>query len=172
MFRRVFVGVVVVSAGLMMASEVRAQETATTIIDLVSPASASSSTVSFAPSSSLASAEQIQRARPAPVYRRPGSAALLTSLYASTMALQALDVHSTLSAFRAGAIEANPLMQGVTKNRAAFMAVKAGVAASTVLAARQLAKRNKVAAVVTLVTINSAYAFVITHNYKIGHGNN
>jgi hypothetical protein len=86
--------------------------------------------------------------------------------------MQALDVHSTLSAFRAGAVEGNPLMAGVTRNRAAFMAVKAGVAVSTVLAARQLARRNKVAAVVTLVAINSAYAFVVNHNYKISRGIN
>jgi hypothetical protein len=113
------------------------------------------------------SAEQIQRALPQPIYRRNGPSTLMTSLYASTAVMQALDVHSTLSAFRAGATEANPLMQGVTKNRAMFMAVKAGVAASTILAARQLSKRNKVAAVVTLVAINSAYAMVVNHNYKI-----
>jgi hypothetical protein len=84
--------------------------------------------------------------------------------------MQMLDVHSTLSAFRAGAVEANPLMEGVTRNRAAFFAVKAAVATSTVLAARQLSKRNKVAAIVTLVAINSAYAMVVNHNYQVARG--
>lgn len=122
-------------------------------------------------SSPLFSAEQIQRALPPPpVYRVGRPSTLLTSLYASTALMQALDVHSTLSAFRAGAREANPLMDGVTKNRAAFLAVKAGVAASTILATRQLSKRNKTAAIVTLVAVNSAYAFVVNHNYRVARG--
>ena len=93
--------------------------------------------------------------------------ALMTSLYASTFAMQALDVHSTLTAFDAGAVEANPLMTGVTKNRWAFVALKAGVATSTVLAARHMAKRNKVAAIATLIAVNSAYAMIVQHNYRV-----
>ena len=108
---------------------------------------------------------------PAPVepFRAPrrGPSPLLSSLYVSTAAMQALDMHSTLQAFRAGAVEGNPLMSGITKNRGAFMATKAAVAASTILAARQIAKRNKVAAVVTMVAINSAYAMIVNHNYKL-----
>jgi hypothetical protein len=118
------------------------------------------------------SAEQLQRALPAPDYRRTGSSKLMTSLYASTVMMQALDVHSTLSALRSGATEANPLMDGVTGNHAMFVAVKAGVAASTILAARQISKRNKAAAVVTLVAINSAYALVVSHNYRVARGMN
>jgi hypothetical protein len=167
MSRRLLAIVAAFGLGLSWTADARAQESAPASFDLVAPAS-----VSFAPASTLFSADQIQRALPPPAYRRAGSSRLLTSLYASTFAMQALDVHSTLSAFRAGAVEGNPLMAGVTGNRAAFMAVKAGVAASTVLAARQLAKRNKVAAVVTLVAINSAYAFVVNHNYKIARGIN
>src|SRR5262245_8728557 len=120
----------------------------------------------------LLSAEQIQRAVPAPDFRRPGSSKLMTSLYASTVMLQALDVHSTMSALRSGATEANPLMQGATRNQAMFVAVKAGVAASTILAAKQLSKRNKTAAVATLVAINSAYALVVSHNYRVARGMN
>jgi hypothetical protein len=115
----------------------------------------------------LLNAEQIQRAISVPDYRPAGSSKLMTSLYASTVMMQALDVHSSLSAFRSGATEANPLMQGVTRNQAMFMAVKAGVAASTILAAKQLSKRNKAAAVATLVAINSAYALVVGHNYRV-----
>jgi hypothetical protein len=98
---------------------------------------------------------------------RRGPSPLLGSLYLSTAAMQALDMHSTLQAFRAGAVEGNPLMSGITKNRGVFMATKAAVAASTILAARQIAKRNKVAAVVTMVAINSAYAMIVSHNYKL-----
>ena len=108
---------------------------------------------------------------PAPVdpFRAPrrGPSALLGSLYVSTAAMQALDMHSTLQAFKAGAVEGNPLMSGITKNRGVFMATKAAVAASTILAARQIAKRNKVAAIATMVAINSAYAMIVSHNYKL-----
>ena len=111
---------------------------------------------------------------PAPVdpvrFRRAGSTALLKSLYASMAVMQALDVHSTLSAFKAGAVEANPLMADVARNRGAFVAVKAAVATSTILAARQIAKRSKVAAVVTMVAINGAYAMIVQHNYKVARG--
>jgi hypothetical protein len=103
---------------------------------------------------------------PAPA-TRSRSSALLFSLYASTAAMQALDVHSTLRAFSNGAVEGNPLMAGVAGNKAAFMAVKATVAVSTILAARNMAKRNKVAAIATLVAVNAAYAFVVDHNYRV-----
>lgn len=91
----------------------------------------------------------------------------MTSLYASTAIMQALDVHSTMRALDHGALEANPLMTGVTGNKAAFVALKAGVAMSTVMMARHMSKRNKVAAIVTLVAINSAYAMVVSHNYRV-----
>jgi hypothetical protein len=108
----------------------------------------------------------LQRSVPfkAPSTHRSG---LLLSLYASTAAMQALDVHSTLTAFRNGAVEANPLMKGIAGNKAAFVAMKAGVAVSTILATHNMAKRNKVAAIATAIAINSAYAFVVNHNYKV-----
>lgn len=100
-------------------------------------------------------------------YRRPERSTLLTSLYASTAVMQALDVHSTLTALNRGAVEANPMMSSVTGNPGAFIALKAGVAFSTVMAARHMSKRNKVAAVATLIAVNSAYAMVISHNYRV-----
>lgn len=103
-------------------------------------------------------------------FRRPGPSTLMTSLYASTAVMQALDVHSTLRALDRGAVEANPLMSGATGNKAMFIALKAGVAFSTVMAARNMSKRNKVAAVLTLVAVNSAYAMIVNHNYKVARG--
>jgi hypothetical protein len=41
------------------------------------------------------------------------------------------------------------------------------VATSTVLAARHMAKRNKVAAIATLIAVNSAYAMIVQHNYRV-----
>ena len=101
---------------------------------------------------------------------RPRASGLLTSLYAATAVMQALDVHSTLKALDAGAVEANPLMSGVTKNRGAFMATKAAVAAGTVFAVQRIAKRSKVAAIATAVAINGAYAMIVRNNYKIARG--
>lgn len=101
-----------------------------------------------------------------PLGRRTTSG-LLKSMYATTAVMQGLDVHSTLKAFKAGAVEGNPLMKGITGNRVAFVATKAAVAASTMLAARQIAKRSKVGAVITLVAVNSAYAMIVRHNYNL-----
>lgn len=159
--------VVALTLGLVMwsATSASAQERAnwpTTIS--VAPTTSAFAAASAAP---RLSAEQIQRALPQPIYRRDRPSTLMTSLYASTVAMQVLDVHSTLAALSAGGIETNPMMQEVTGNPAMFMAVKAGVAASTILAAKQLSKHNKMAAVVTLVAINSAYAMVVSHNYRV-----
>lgn len=96
-----------------------------------------------------------------------GISAALNSLYASTALMQALDLHSTITALDRGAVEANPMLGGITQNRPAFMAVKAGIAASSIMAARQMAKHNKLAAVITMVGINSAYALVVSHNYAV-----
>jgi len=101
---------------------------------------------------------------------RSSNSRLLSSLMVSTVVMQALDVHSTYQALGQGAVEANPIMAGVTGNKAAFIATKAAVATATVLAARHMGKRNKVAAIATLVAINSAYAFVVDHNYRVARG--
>ena len=104
-------------------------------------------------------------------YRKPSqSSQLMLGLYAATAVMQALDIHSTLSAFNAGAVEGNPLMTGVTGNKASFIAMKAAVATGAIFAARGVAKRNKVAAIATLVAINSAYAMVARHNYQVASG--
>src|SRR5262245_32878988 len=73
------------------------------------------------------SMSSLQLTAPAPaksesvVFRSPaGSQTLMTSLYASTAAMQVLDVHSTLKALDRGAIETNPLMSGLAGNHAAF----------------------------------------------------
>jgi hypothetical protein len=108
--------------------------------------------------------------RPAAVPVRREASRLFTSLLVSTVVVQALDVHSTYQALGRGAAEANPVMAPLAGNKAAFVATKAAVTTATVLAARHLAKRNKVAAIAALVAINSAYAFAIDHNYRVARG--
>src|SRR5262245_44384605 len=78
------------------------------------------------------SVSSIPAMRPSDTFGDSRRPALLPPLYASTIVLQALDAHSTMSAIRNGAHEANPLMQGVAKNDGAMLAVKAGVAAGTI----------------------------------------
>ena len=112
-------------------------------------------------------AELDAKSFPVPPAPRPRGSALLKSMYASSALLHALDVHSTMLALDRGGIEANPLMAGVTKNKAAFIATKAAVATGTILAARNLSRRNKVAAVLTLAAMNTAYAMIVQHNYKV-----
>jgi len=111
----------------------------------------------------------IQRPAQLPVGRR-GTSRVLAGLYASTAIVQALDTHSTLRALDRGAVEGNPLLAGVSSNKAAFVGVKAAVAVGTIYATRELAKKNKVAAILTLVAINSVYAYAAHHNYQVARG--
>lgn len=97
--------------------------------------------------------------------RRP---LLLPAMYAAQVALQALDAHSTYSAINKGAHEANPLMKGVVGNRGAMMAVKAGVAASTIFLAEKMWKRgNRAGAIATMLIVNGVTAAVVANNYKV-----
>lgn len=104
--------------------------------------------------------------RPTPG-RVPAASIALGSLYVSTAVLQGLDVHSTLRGMRDGASEANPVMKGLVKNPATFIAMKAGVAAGTIMATRSIAKKNRVTAMLTLAAINAAYGAIVHHNYQV-----
>lgn len=91
----------------------------------------------------------------------------MVPLYATTAVMQALDVHSTLQAFKGGAVEGNPIMAGIAAHKPLFVAVKSAVAVGTIMAVRSIAKRHKVRAIVALVAMNSAYALIVSHNYKL-----
>jgi hypothetical protein len=110
----------------------------------------------------------------APTQSKPRSSssttAAMLSLYAVTVALQMLDAHSTMSALGRGAREANPLMKDIAANKAAMFGVKAAVAGTTILAMHKVSKKNRVAAIITGIAINSAYAVVVAHNYRVGRG--
>lgn len=160
MSRRLFVtfAMVVLGVAPWSARDARAQERQTPQLNL-------SAAVESAVSNPVkATSEQFQYPIAPPQKR---ISPVLSSLYASTALMQALDVHSTLLALDRGASEANPIMKGIVKNKAAFIALKAGIAAGTIFAARETAKKNRVAAIVTLVAMNSAYAMIINHNYKV-----
>jgi hypothetical protein len=99
-----------------------------------------------------------------PTARRP---AALVPLYISFGALQAADLHSTLRALDAGGREANPLMGGIAGSPGAMIAVKAAASAATIVAVEHLRKKHRVAAVVTMVALNTLYATLAVHNYSV-----
>jgi hypothetical protein len=99
---------------------------------------------------------------------RESRPATLPMLYATQVALQALDFHSTYSAINKGAHEANPMMKGVVDNKGAMLAVKAGVAAGSILLAEKMWKKgNRTGAVATMLVLNSITAVVVANNYKV-----
>ena len=91
---------------------------------------------------------------------------VLVPLYISFASLQMLDAHSTVRALRAGAVEQNPMMRGLADKPAALVALKAGVAATTIALTDRMRRRNKVGAIVLMAALNSAYAVVVAHNYR------
>jgi Domain of unknown function (DUF5658) len=111
-----------------------------------------------APASTAASTER--EAAP----QRP---AALVPLYVSFAALQALDIHSTLRAPEFGGREANPIVGGMLGSPAAFVAAKAGMTAAVYYASERMWKRNKAAAIATMIGLNCAYATIVAHNYAV-----
>jgi hypothetical protein len=89
-------------------------------------------------------------------------------LYVSFAALQALDFHSTRRALASGAgREGNPAMAGLVHRPAAFAAVKAATAAGVIYLAERLRTRSRLASIVVMSAVNSMYAVVVAHNYRV-----
>lgn len=97
----------------------------------------------------------------------PSRGAVLSSLYGSFVALQALDAHSTLLAVDRGAVEANPLIGGLASRPAALIAMKAGTAAGVIYMTERVRRHNRIAAMVLMLASNSAYATLVARNYRI-----
>jgi hypothetical protein len=95
--------------------------------------------------------------------RRP---AALLPLYASFVALQVLDMHSTRYALDRGAIESNPAIRGLTGTTVGMAAVKAGATAGVIFFSEQLRMKNKAAAVGLMIATNSMMGWVVQHNYR------
>jgi hypothetical protein len=112
---------------------------------------------------------QIPLAPVVPNLPKPSGKTLLNSLYATTIAMQVLDIHSTIQALNSGAVEGNPIIGKVAGNPGALIATKAAVTAVSLWAAHKVSKHNKAAAVITLVAVNSAYAMIVSNNYRLAH---
>jgi hypothetical protein len=92
---------------------------------------------------------------------------VLPVLYVSLAALQSYDVYSTTHGIARGAQEANSAMRGVVSNKAAFLAVKAGTTAVSILIAERMWKRNRVGAIVSMAVVNGIMASVAAHNASV-----
>ena len=122
-----------------------------------SPVTVAAQGIGYSPSSSSSPSEGAPKDSPRGV---------LVPLYMSFAALQALDVHSTLRAIDAGAVEQNPFLKGLVNQPAALIALKGGIAASTILVADKVRHHSRIGAIVTMAALNSVYATVVAHNYR------
>ena len=111
---------------------------------------------------SVLSPRIVERPRTSPTWK---STMLL--LDAMTFGTQLADFHSTRKALQMGGVEANPIMKSIVKNPGVFLGTKLGVAAGLALATHNLARHNKVAAVVASVAANSVYAYIAQRNYRV-----
>ena len=95
--------------------------------------------------------------------------AQLAPLYISFAALQVLDMHSTKMALgnNARATEGNPLIGGLANSTVGMLAVKTAAAASVVYMNERLWKKNRKAAIFTMIGLNAGYALIVAHNYRI-----
>ena len=99
----------------------------------------------------------------------PSRPLALPPLYGTFIALQGLDVHSTLEAIRSGkAVEANPLLGDIASSPPVLIAFKAGTTAAVIALCEQLRRNHHgTAAVIVMIGLNSAYAAVVAHNYQL-----
>jgi len=103
-------------------------------------------------------------AAPAGISSRPSLT--LPALQVTFGALQIMDVVSTRRALNAGLTEGNTAMRGVVDRPLAVAAVKVGATAATIFLVNRVARKNRAAAILTMVAINSAYSFVVVRNIR------
>ena len=103
----------------------------------------------------------------APTAFAPPRPDALPALYVSFATLQVLDAYSTWKAVNGRrAREANPVLTGISGSLPKLLIAKGASTAASVYVVERLWKRNRKAAVLTMVGINAAYAAVVTHNYR------
>lgn len=125
----------------------------------VSPASAGSVMSVSTPAVTAAADRPAVAAKRRPV--------LLVALYASVATLQTADVYMTRAALSRGAVESNPLMQGVAANTGALIAAKAGATAASIYVAERLWRKNRIGAIALMAASNGVLAAVVSHNASV-----
>ena len=169
MFRRLLVAAFLVIGSVAGFSTAHADERADNTAAILSSANLNAL---MQPVALAAEVAPVQLSLPRPVFKGEGPSAAkfgMGAVYASTALMHILDIDSTFKALKRGATEANPMMSGLVKNRAAFIATKAGIAAASIYATHRMAKNNKVGAVLASAAINSAYLMIVKHNYAIAN---
>jgi hypothetical protein len=101
-------------------------------------------------------------------WNTPKRPAPLLALYGTSALLQGYDAYSTLTVLKGGGVEANPVMQSLTKSPAAFIGLKAGMTVLSIMAAEKMWKNhNRVGAMVTMIVSNGLMAAVAANNAKV-----
>jgi hypothetical protein len=91
--------------------------------------------------------------------------ALLLPLYASAAGLQAMDVYTTYRGMNAGAHETNPLVRN--GNAATTIALKTATTGLGIVMAEKMWKKNKAAAIATMVATNVVTGLIVANNYRV-----
>ena len=127
------------------------------IVSISTPAFAADKAEPQAPSAAVAAAWATETGSKGP------SSAALKALYGSYGALQTLDMVSTIKARQQGAREVNPMMTG---SYGQASATKILLAAATLAGVKVLEKKNRKAALVTMIALNVATAAIVVNNYN------
>lgn len=134
---------------------------ATVVFLLGTGAWASAQTVAAAPSSTIET--EVEDAQPVNEPRdRPR---LLVPLYVMQFTLHGLDIHSTMRALDAGHQETNPLFKDGSAKK--MLGAKIASSALSVLVAEKLWKKNRIAAVLMMASVNAALTAVVANNYRV-----
>lgn len=136
------------------------------VLTLLSAEHIGAQTVTDATSADTAAA--IGATRPPPVHereeRRPPA---LVPLYLSLIGLQIADGVTTVAAVRDhNARELNPAMRPFADSTVSLLLIKTSATAGTMYAVEKLWKKNRVAAVLTMIGVNAMYAVVVTNNVR------
>lgn len=95
------------------------------------------------------------------------STGLLRGLYIATPIVHAVDGVSTMQVIDLGGRELNPLMAPQVRNRAVFVATKAGIVSAEIYLAHRIARDHKVGAILALAALHTGYALVAAHNFRV-----
>ena len=93
---------------------------------------------------------------------------VLPALYGASAILQGYDAYSTLTVLKHDGVEANPVMKGITGKPMAFIGLKAGITALSIVAAERMWKNhNRIGAIATMVVSNGLMTVVAANNAKV-----
>jgi hypothetical protein len=93
------------------------------------------------------------------------SRAPIVWLYVSAGVLQAMDLYTTSRGMKGGAHETNALIR--KGNSGTTIALKAATTAAGIVLAEKLWKKNKAAAILSMVAANAITSYAVVNNYRV-----